>query len=142
MRGKKWRERRLSETADPLNGEDGGVSGVGKMGSGMSMSQKLTLGYAALVGVGGFMGYIKRGSHPSLVAGGGSAVLLYYVYTQLPMRPAFASSLGLGLSAVLLAIMGSRFKRSGKIFPAGVVSVVSFIMAGGYLHGILRSLHA
>ncbi|XP_020590879.1 protein FATTY ACID EXPORT 2, chloroplastic [Phalaenopsis equestris] len=122
--------------------EGEGESGKGKKVSGMSMSQKLTLGYAALVGVGGVMGYMKSGSQKSLAAGGGSALLLYYVYTQLPVRPAFASSLGLGLSAALLAVMGSRFKRSGKIFPAGVVSIISFIMAGGYFHGILRSLHA
>uniref|UniRef100_A0A5B7BQA2 Putative glycine-rich RNA-binding protein 7 n=1 Tax=Davidia involucrata TaxID=16924 RepID=A0A5B7BQA2_DAVIN len=107
----------------------------------MSMSQKLTLAYAALVGVGGIMGYLKSGSQKSLMAGGLSTLLLYYVYTELPKRPAFASSLGLGLSAALLGVMGSRFKKSGKIFPAGVVSFVSLVMSGGYLHGILRSLH-
>ncbi|XP_043722994.1 protein FATTY ACID EXPORT 2, chloroplastic-like [Telopea speciosissima] len=107
----------------------------------MSMSQKLTLVYAALVGVGGVIGYLRRGSQKSLAAGGLAVLLLYYVYTELPVRPAFASSLGLGLSAVLLGVMGSRFKKSGKIFPAGVVSLLSLIMAGGYLHGFLRSMH-
>ncbi|ONK61103.1 uncharacterized protein A4U43_C08F26280 [Asparagus officinalis] len=109
--------------------------------SGMSMSQKLTLGYAALVGVGGVMGYLKSGSQKSLAAGGVSSLLLYYVYTQLPTNPGFASSLGLGVSAALLAVMGSRFKKSGKIFPAGVVSLVSLVMVGGYFHGILRGMH-
>ncbi|KAI3949106.1 hypothetical protein MKW92_047763 [Papaver armeniacum] len=93
--------------------------------AGMSMSQKLTLGYAALVGVGGLMGYLKSGSQKSLTAGGLSALLLFYVYTQLPTNPVFASALGMGLSAALLGVMGSRFKNSGKVFPAGVVSVVS-----------------
>ncbi|KAL6010437.1 Protein FATTY ACID EXPORT 2, chloroplastic [Asimina triloba] len=88
------------------------------------------------------MGYVKSGSLKSLASGGLSALLLFFVFNQLPTRSAFASSLGLGLSAALLAVMGSRFKKSGKLFPAGVVSFVSFIMAGGYLHGILRSLHA
>ncbi|XP_050260674.1 protein FATTY ACID EXPORT 2, chloroplastic-like [Quercus robur] len=111
-----------------------------KMGS-MSMSQKLTLGYAALVGVGGVMGYLKSGSQKSLLAGGISASLLYYVFSQLPVRPVLASSVGLGISAALLGVMGARFKKSGKIFPAGVVSLVSLIMTGGYLHGIMRSLH-
>lgn len=108
---------------------------------GMSMSQKVTLGYAALVGIGGIMGYLKGGSQKSLVAGGLSASLLYCVYTLLPSNPVLASSLGLGLSASLLGVMGSRFKKSGKIFPAGVVSFASLVMTGGYLHGILRSLH-
>ncbi|XP_068663403.1 protein FATTY ACID EXPORT 2, chloroplastic-like [Aristolochia californica] len=106
----------------------------------MSMSQKLTLGYAALVGVGGVMGYLKSGSQKSLAAGGLSALLLVSVYNELPVRPILASSVGLGLSAALLAVMGSRFKRSRKLFPAGIVSIASFIMAGGYLHGFLRSL--
>ncbi|XP_062172972.1 protein FATTY ACID EXPORT 2, chloroplastic-like [Alnus glutinosa] len=120
---------------------EGGSDENNKKMSGMSMSQKLTLAYAALVGVGGVMGYLKSGSQKSLLAGGLSASLLYYVYTQLPTRPVIASSIGLGLSAALLGVMGSRFKKSGKIFPAGVVSLVSLIMTGGYLHGILRSLH-
>lgn len=107
----------------------------------MSMSQKLTLGYAALVGFGGLMGYLKSGSQKSLISGGISAALLYYVYTQLPVNPVYASCIGLGLSAALLGVMGSRFKKSGKVFPAGVVSVVSLIMTGGYLHGVMRSLH-
>ncbi|XAR69618.1 hypothetical protein NMG60_11001277 [Bertholletia excelsa] len=152
---------------DGLGGGDGGGEGGGGDGGGggggdnsdendagggsgesdskektaMSMSQKLTLGYALLVGVGGVMGYLKSGSQKSLMSGGLSALLLYYVYTQLPARPAFASSIGFGISAALLAVMGSRFKKSGKIFPAGVVSVVSLVMSGGYIHGILRSLH-
>ncbi|XP_059432301.1 protein FATTY ACID EXPORT 2, chloroplastic-like [Corylus avellana] len=125
---------------DNDKGEGGSDENNRKM-SGLSMSQKLTLAYAALVGAGGVMGYLKSGSQKSLLAGGLSTSLLYYVYTELPTRPIIASSIGLGLSAALLGVMGSRFKKSGKIFPAGVVSLVSLIMTGGYLHGILRSLH-
>ncbi|XP_051219687.1 protein FATTY ACID EXPORT 7-like [Lolium perenne] len=127
-------------------GPQGGGEGEGdeeeeKMGEGLSMSQKLTLAYAALVGAGGVMGYMKSGSQKSLAAGGISALLLFFVHTQLPVRPVFASSIGLGISAALLTVMGSRFKKSGKIFPAGVVSLLSFVMVGGYFHGILRSSH-
>lgn len=46
--------------------------------------------------VGGVMGYMKTGSQKSLAAGGISSLLLYYVHTQLPTNPGFASSLGLG----------------------------------------------
>ena len=42
------------------------------------------------------MGYMKSGSQKSLLAGGLSAALLYYVYAELPTKPVFASSLGLG----------------------------------------------
>ncbi|XP_051139360.1 protein FATTY ACID EXPORT 2, chloroplastic-like isoform X1 [Andrographis paniculata] len=122
-------------------GGDGDQNGSHKKQPGMLMSQKVTLAYAALVGVGGVMGYLKGGSRKSLIAGGGSACLLYCVFTLLPSHAAVASSIGLALSATLVGVMGSRFKRSGKIFPAGVVSLVSLVMSGGYLHGILRGLH-
>uniref|UniRef100_A0A7N0V2B5 Transmembrane protein 14C n=1 Tax=Kalanchoe fedtschenkoi TaxID=63787 RepID=A0A7N0V2B5_KALFE len=105
----------------------------------MSVSQNLTLGYAALIGLGGVMGYAKSGSGKSLVAGGISAAALYYVYTQLPVNPTFASAVGLGVSGALLGVMGARFRQTGKMFPAGVVSLVSLGMAGGYLHGIIRA---
>ncbi|EAY95846.1 hypothetical protein OsI_17714 [Oryza sativa Indica Group] len=157
-------------------GDEEGEGEEEKMGQGLSMSQKITLAYAALVGenqntystfrfsslllefwflksslyqnnddtttTGGAMGYMKSGSQKSLAAGGISALVLYFVHTQLPVRPVFASSIGLGISAALLSVMGSRFKKSGKIFPAGVVSLVSLVMVGGYIHGILRSTHA
>jgi len=42
------------------------------------------------------MGFLKSGSQKSLLAGGLSASLLYYVFTELPGRPVFASSVGLG----------------------------------------------
>lgn len=48
------------------------------------------------VTAGGLMGYMKRGSKISLVAGGGSAALFYYVYTELPANPVLASSIGIG----------------------------------------------
>ncbi|KAF2304243.1 hypothetical protein GH714_028831 [Hevea brasiliensis] len=118
-----------------------GGSGGEKKKMALSMSQKLSLGYAALVGMGGLMGYLKSGSQKSLLAGGLSASILYYVHTQLPTNPVYASSIGLGVSSILMGVMGSRFLRSKKIFPAGVVSLVSLVMAGGYIHGVLRSMH-
>ncbi|KAF7836858.1 cation/H(+) antiporter 19 [Senna tora] len=125
--------------SDHNNGE--GESDGNKKKMAISMSQKFTLGYAALLGVGGVMGYLKGGSQKSLLAGGLSASLLYYVYTELPERPVLASSVGLGISGALTGMMGARYKRTGKVFPAGVVSLVSLVMTGGYLHGIWRGMH-
>ncbi|KAG6546797.1 hypothetical protein Mapa_011743 [Marchantia paleacea] len=155
----------LNEVEPELGGGDGGAGKEGGGGGGggdrgkgdgkgdgegegeedklpekkMSMSQKLTLAYAALVGVGGVIGFAKSGSAKSLATGGGAALALYYVYSQLPINPVFASSFGLGISAVLLGIMAPRFKKSGKFMPAGLVALFSLIMTGGYLHGIVRS---
>ncbi|CAH8369519.1 unnamed protein product [Eruca vesicaria subsp. sativa] len=105
-----------------------------------SMSQKFTLVYASLLGVGGMMGYLKRGSKISLVAGGGSAALFYYVYRELPENPGLASSIGIVGSAALTGMMGSRYLRTRKVVPAGVVSMVSLVMTGAYLHGLIRSM--
>lgn len=137
--------------SDQGPGKDGGGGGGGGDGSGggeeskpekpMSTSQKLTLVYAALVGVGGLVGFAKSGSIKSLMAGGGAALALFLVFTQLPTHPTFASSVGLGISGVLLGIMFPRFQKSGKFMPAGLVSLVSLIMTGGYLHGIVRTAH-
>ncbi|XP_074286106.1 uncharacterized protein LOC141611470 [Silene latifolia] len=124
---------------DGNKGDEGSDDADAKRNKALLMSQKFTLGFAALVGLGGLMGYLKSGSQKSLAFGGLSALLLYYVYTELPKRPVFASSVGLGLSAALLVVMGSRFKKSGKVFPAGIVSFVSLIMTGGYLHGIMKA---
>jgi len=79
-------------SSDPQGG--GEEEGEEKMGEGLSMSQKLTLAYAALVGAGGVMGYMKSGSQKSLAAGGISALVLFFVHTQLPVRPVFASRSG------------------------------------------------
>jgi len=41
-------------------------------------------------------GYFKAGSNQSLIAGGGEALVLCYVYLTLPARPFLASAIGLG----------------------------------------------
>jgi hypothetical protein len=46
-----------------------------------------------------------------------------------------------GVSITLLIVMGSRFWNSGKFFPGGVVSIVSLIMAVGYIHALIRTYH-
>lgn len=107
----------------------------------LSMSQKLTLGYAFLVGVGGLMGYVKSGSQKSLLAGGMTAAVLLYVFRELPTKPVLASTIGVVMAGALTWVMGTRYMGSKKIFPAGVVSIMSFVMTGGYIHGIMRSLH-
>lgn len=132
------------------SGGGGGSGGNGGDGEGepdnrnkkMSTSQVLTLVYATLVGVGGVIGYAKSKSKKSLISGVVSSLVLYHVSTQLPINPVYASSMGLGVSALLLTVMGIRFGKSGKFFPAGLVSIVSLIMTGGYIHGIMRTSNA
>ncbi|BGP14603.1 hypothetical protein JCM10213_001950 [Rhodosporidiobolus nylandii] len=77
---------------------------------------------AGLIAVGGLMGFLKRGSVASLVAGGGSgAVLAYGVKTG-------DARLVVGVAAVLLVVMGMRFARGRKFMPAGLVSLLSLAL--------------
>jgi hypothetical protein len=54
--------------------------------------------------VGGVIGFFKTGSNKSLLAGGGSALVLYYVYLTLPRNPFLASAIGLGKLVHLLTL--------------------------------------
>ncbi|XP_013366379.1 PREDICTED: transmembrane protein 14A [Chinchilla lanigera] len=84
-------------------------------------------GYAALVMFGGILGYKRRGSVPSLIAGllaGLSAG--YGAYRVSNDKRDIKVSL---FTAFFLAtIMGVRFKRSKKIMPAGLVAGLSLLM--------------
>jgi hypothetical protein len=80
-----------------------------------------------------------------------SMLTLIYIYRERE-RTVFFLSLGnlilwrsvhvdAGVSITLLVAMGSRFWNSGKFFPAGVVSILSLIMAVGYIHALIRTSH-
>ncbi|ORY82413.1 transmembrane protein 14C [Leucosporidium creatinivorum] len=83
-------------------------------------------GYAssALIALGGTIGFIKRGSLPSLIAGGGSGAALAYGVRRQTTNPKDVALI-VGVSAMLLVVMGSRFARSGKVMPAGIVTLLS-----------------
>ncbi|KAH8088406.1 transmembrane protein 14C-like protein [Filobasidium floriforme] len=87
--------------------------------------------FAAFVAQGGLMGFIKARSIASLVSGLTSgAALAYgaYLNTQNPKDVKFS----LITSLLLLFVMGRKFVRSGKIMPAGMVSIASLIMVLRY----------
>uniref|UniRef100_A0A0N5BPF8 Transmembrane protein 14C n=1 Tax=Strongyloides papillosus TaxID=174720 RepID=A0A0N5BPF8_STREA len=78
--------------------------------------------YGAIVATGGIIGYLKASSVPSLVMGVGSGAIVvagaYYNNNHVVC----------GVSALLAIFMGRRFLNSGKVFPAGVVAVLSLII--------------
>ncbi|CAD7088039.1 unnamed protein product [Hermetia illucens] len=80
--------------------------------------------YAATVAAGGVMGYVKAGSIPSLGAGLAFGAILgvgAHFNSQNPPKPL----LQFGTSLVLAGIMGSRWSKSGKMMPAGLICVLS-----------------
>ncbi|XP_040574835.1 transmembrane protein 14C [Lepeophtheirus salmonis] len=87
--------------------------------------------YSAAVAFGGIMGFVKKGSIPSMAAGivfGTAAAFGAYRFSSSPKN--FHAALG--VSTTLLGIMGHRFFKTQKVMPAGVVAVLSFLMVLRY----------
>lgn len=61
------------------------------------------------------MGFVKSGSQKSLAAGGLSSLLLVYVYNELPVRPIYAASLGLGMYISLFSWLKSFVIRNVRL---------------------------
>uniref|UniRef100_A0AC35F4D8 Transmembrane protein 14C n=1 Tax=Panagrolaimus sp. PS1159 TaxID=55785 RepID=A0AC35F4D8_9BILA len=86
------------------------------------MVEWIGLIYAAIVAAGGFIGYLKAGSIPSLAAGlvGGSiAGIGAYTHNFYIL---------LGIAVLLGGFMGFRAINSSKFMPAGLIAVLSLIL--------------
>lgn len=83
------------------------------------MSDLIGLIYAGIIATGGLIGYLKAGSTPSLAAGLGFGALAgFSAHTN-------NNALLLATSTVLTVVMGNRFYNSGKMMPAGMITVLS-----------------
>ncbi|XP_022799837.1 transmembrane protein 14C-like [Stylophora pistillata] len=94
----------------------------------MASPDYLSYGFSVIVALGGVIGYVKAGSVPSLAAGlafGGISALGAYQTSSNP-RNVWVM---LVTSLVLSGVMGSRFARSGKFMPAGLVATLSVAQA-------------
>ncbi|XP_006024548.1 transmembrane protein 14A [Alligator sinensis] len=84
-------------------------------------------GYAVLLAAGGAMGYVRKGSKISLVAGlifGSVAGYGAYCVTHDPRDV----KISLFSAFLLTIVMGVRFKRSKKLMPAGLIAGISLLM--------------
>mmetsp|Transcript_71367 Transcript_71367/g.126088 ORF Transcript_71367/g.126088 Transcript_71367/m.126088 type:complete len:94 (-) Transcript_71367:156-437(-) len=81
------------------------------------------------VAAGGVMGYVKKKSIPSLLAGGLSGAGLVACGVMSYFKSAAS------LSALLLMMMGPNFVKSGKVMPAGMVTVLS---TGSLLYNVWK----
>jgi uncharacterized membrane protein (UPF0136 family) len=87
----------------------------------------------------GILGYVRAKSVPSLFAGGVSGVLLVVAGTMALKREGtdgvnYGYVVGLVVSALLLGRFLPGFLKSKKLYPAGIMAILS---VGGIAAGIL-----
>ncbi|XP_063169722.1 transmembrane protein 14A [Candoia aspera] len=83
--------------------------------------------YGAVVALGGIIGYIRKGSKISLVAGLFFGLLACYGAYWVTHNPKDVK-ISLFTAFMLTTIMGVRFKRTKKLMPAGIIAGLSLVM--------------
>jgi|SRR5882724_3202815 len=83
--------------------------------------------FGALTIAGGIVGYVKAGSMASIIAGSITGVLLLVAAFLLPEHRAIGLATALVVSLLLAAQFVPKFLRTGRVMPAGMMSVLSVI---------------
>ena len=83
--------------------------------------------FGVLTVAGGVVGYVKAGSVASIIAGSITGVLLLVAAFLLPEHRAIGLATALILSLLLAAQFVPKFMRTGKVMPAGMMSILSVI---------------
>jgi uncharacterized membrane protein (UPF0136 family) len=93
----------------------------------MDVTRLYFLIFGALTILGGVIGYVKAGSVPSIIAGAITGVLLLVAGTLLPEHRAAGLAAAFIVSLLLAAQFVPKFIRTGKVMPAGLMSILSVI---------------
>lgn len=83
--------------------------------------------FGILTTAGGIVGYVKAGSVASVIAGAITGVLLLTAAFLLPEHRAIGLATALVVSLLLAAQFVPKFLRTGRVMPAGVMSVLAAI---------------
>jgi uncharacterized membrane protein (UPF0136 family) len=83
--------------------------------------------FGALTIIGGVIGYVKAQSVPSIVAGTITGILLLVAGWILPTNRTAGLVTALIVSLLLAAQFIPKFFRTGKVMPAGLMSILSAI---------------
>jgi uncharacterized membrane protein (UPF0136 family) len=83
--------------------------------------------FGALTIVGGIVGYAKAGSVASIIAGSITGVLLLVAAFLLPEHRTVALATALIISLLLAAQFLPKLLRTGRVMPAGIMSLLSVI---------------
>ena len=93
----------------------------------MDGTQLYFLIFGALTIVGGIIGYVKAGSVPSIIAGAITGVLLLIAGWILPGNRTVGLAMALIVSVLLAVQFVPKLIRTGKMMPAGLMSILSVI---------------
>jgi uncharacterized membrane protein (UPF0136 family) len=83
--------------------------------------------FGALTIVGGIIGYVKAGSTPSIIAGSITGLLLIIAGFLLSEHRAAGLANAFVVSLLLAAQFVPKLLRTGKMMPAGMMSILSVI---------------
>src|SRR5205823_12983229 len=83
--------------------------------------------FGILTIAGGVVGYVKAGSLPSIIAGSITGVLLLVAAFLLPEHHAVGLATAFIVSLLLAAQFVPKFVRTGRVMPAGMMSLLSVI---------------
>src|SRR5213594_5091192 len=83
--------------------------------------------FGILTIAGGIIGYVKAASVPSIIAGSITGVLLLVAAFLLPEHRAAGLATAFIVSLLLAAQFVPKFVRTGKVMPAGLMSILSVI---------------
>jgi uncharacterized membrane protein (UPF0136 family) len=83
--------------------------------------------YGSLVVLGGWIGFKKAGSRPSLISGTASGALLLLAGALCLGGNAAGGKLAISVAFLLLAFFGYRFARGKKFMPAGMMAAISLL---------------
>lgn len=83
--------------------------------------------FGVLTVVGGVIGYVKAGSVASIVAGSITGVLLLVAAFLLPDHRAAGLATAFIISLLLAAQFVPKFIQTGRVMPAGMMSILSVI---------------
>ena len=83
--------------------------------------------FGVLTVAGGVVGYVKAGSVASIIAGSITGVLLLVAAFLLPEHRAIGLATAFIISLLLAAQFAPKFIRTGRVMPAGMMSILSVI---------------
>jgi uncharacterized membrane protein (UPF0136 family) len=101
-------------------------------------SVHLNSALGALTTIGGAMGYFKKGSVPSLMAGSICGALLIGSGVLITKNEPFKGhALASCVTGFMTVSMGQRFTSSGKFMPAGLVATIG---AAGLAYNVRKTI--